>query len=76
MDYFFEFSAEYVALCGATPGSVINPMTGQPETIDECGMMPGLCRNGACVDTKTGFRCDCYRGFIYDEASHSCIGKN
>lgn len=66
--------ADYTTLCGLRPGQITNPMTGQPEEIDECSLMPGMCRNGVCINTPTAFRCECFRGFIYDEDSHSCIG--
>ena len=35
-----------------------------------------MCQNGLCMNTIGSFHCDCYTGYVYDEASHQCIDKN
>jgi hypothetical protein len=79
-----EFSAkttlihlgEYLTLCGNRPGSIIDPMTGVSKEIDECTLMPQMCQNGICMNVPGSFKCECNRGYIYDEDAHQCIGKN
>ena len=67
----------YKTLCGSgSPGMITDPMTGISHEIDECKMMPGMCQNGLCMNTIGSFHCDCYTGYVYDEASHQCIDKN
>ena len=66
----------YKQMCGTSPGSMIDPMTGNKIEIDECQMMPQMCQNGVCMNTIEGFHCECYPGYVYDEASHQCIDKN
>ena len=66
----------YKKLCGGTPGMITDPFTGDPVEIDECQMMPGMCQNGFCMNTIGSFHCECYPGYVYDEASHQCIDKN
>ena len=36
----------------------------------------GMCQNGICMNTIGSFHCECYPGYVYDEASHQCIDKN
>uniref|UniRef100_A0A663MUT8 Fibrillin 2 n=1 Tax=Athene cunicularia TaxID=194338 RepID=A0A663MUT8_ATHCN len=43
--------------------------------IDECKVMPNLCRNGQCINTMGSFRCFCKVGYTTDISSTSCIGK-
>ena len=70
-------AAEYRELCGSSaPGLFVDPMTGLKEEINECVMMPGMCKHGTCVNTPGSFHCECNRGYRYDEASHTCIGKS
>ena len=35
-----------------------------------------MCQNGICMNTIGSFHCECYPGYVYDEASHQCIDKN
>ena len=53
----------------------VDQMTGLKEEINECIMMPGMCKHGTCVNTLGSFHCECDRGYNYDEASHSCLGQ-
>ncbi|VVC98752.1 unnamed protein product [Leptidea sinapis] len=57
-------SPEHVALCGEKPGEYINPVTNETRPIDECDIMPQLCKPGVCHDTPTGFRCGCDHGSL------------
>ena len=43
--------------------------------IDECKVMPNLCRNGQCINTMGSFRCFCKVGYTTDISGTSCIGK-
>lgn len=68
-------SGEYLQLCGNRPGSIIDPMTGISKEIDECTLMPQMCQNGVCMNVPGSFKCECNRGYVYDEDAHQCIGK-
>ncbi|GBP21743.1 Fibrillin-2 [Eumeta japonica] len=65
-------SQEHIALCGAKPGQYIEPTTNQTKNIDECELMPQLCKPGRCDDTSTGFQCACDHGYEHDNTSHLC----
>ncbi|XP_014244418.1 fibrillin-2-like [Cimex lectularius] len=69
-------SREYIELCGTQPGQIINPMTNQTEEIDECKLMPTMCKHGDCMNTPGSFECDCNNGFSYDINSHQCVDEN
>lgn len=43
--------------------------------IDECKVMPNLCRNGQCINTMGSFQCFCKVGYTTDISITSCIGK-
>ena len=43
--------------------------------IDECQTLPGLCRNGRCLNTMGSFRCVCDRGYKPDISGQYCIGE-
>ncbi|CAG9791106.1 unnamed protein product [Diatraea saccharalis] len=53
---------DHVALCGARPGQYINPVTNETRHINECEIMPQLCKPGTCHDTASGFTCGCDHG--------------
>ncbi|KAJ8714767.1 hypothetical protein PYW07_002992 [Mythimna separata] len=65
-------SHEHMALCGEKPGEYINPMTNETKPINECDIMPQLCKPGTCHDTPTGFQCGCDHGYEHDNTSHLC----
>ncbi|XP_050313522.1 fibrillin-2-like [Anthonomus grandis grandis] len=67
---------EHKALCGKTPGFVVNPMTNKSIEINECELMPNMCNHGQCMNTPGSFECMCNRGYIYDTESHQCIDDN
>lgn len=43
--------------------------------IDECKVLPNLCRNGQCINTMGSFRCFCKAGYTTDITGTSCNGK-
>ncbi|XP_037292481.1 fibrillin-2 isoform X3 [Manduca sexta] len=65
-------SREHVALCGSEPSTYIDPETNKTRPIDECEIMPQLCKPGSCHDTATGFQCSCDHGYEHDNTSHQC----
>lgn len=40
--------------------------------IDECHMMPFLCRNGRCRNTLGSFYCECASGYTLTSDKHNC----
>lgn len=69
-------SVEWGVLCGSNkPGLIRNPMTNQTIEIDECELMPQMCKHGACLNTPGSFECICNHGFEFDLDSHQCIGR-
>ncbi|UYV63505.1 FBN1 [Cordylochernes scorpioides] len=67
-------SEEYHQLCSPTPGTIINPITGEVDDVDECQGM--VCQNGYCINTVGSFRCDCYRGYVYNPSLLTCDDAN
>ncbi|XP_077556924.1 fibrillin-1-like isoform X1 [Haemaphysalis longicornis] len=55
-------TAEYKHLCRSTDNMAVN----------ECDLLPGLCQNGRCVNTRTGYRCECDSGFGLAPDHKSC----
>lgn len=68
---------EFKKLCIYGPGYVEpdlnNPNQELPQDINECLIFTGLCKNGRCVNTDGGYRCDCAQGFKADSAGTKCI---
>ena len=70
-------SQSHTELCGqAGPGLMVDPMTGSMTEIDECQLMPGACQHGTCMNTIGSFKCDCERGYEFDEDAHQCVDRN
>jgi len=44
--------------------------------IDECALIPDICRHGYCVNTVGSFRCDCHPGYRYTPALYICEGTS
>uniref|UniRef100_A0A8C8BT09 Fibrillin-2 n=1 Tax=Otus sunia TaxID=257818 RepID=A0A8C8BT09_9STRI len=61
-------TTQYKKLCPHGPG-----YTTDGRDIDECKVMPNLCRNGQCINTMGSFRCFCKVGYTTDISSTSCI---
>lgn len=60
--YFYVLfcSDEYTMLClGGSTKSNETALT----LIDECALRPGICGGGRCIDTPSGFACDCFLGY-------------
>lgn len=43
--------------------------------IDECTVLPNLCKNGRCVNTYGSYRCLCNPGYKADPTGANCIGE-
>lgn len=61
---------EYSAICMEAGFSV------DGHDIDECEMMPNLCRNGKCINTMGSYRCICNKGYKPDHSGTRCIDVN
>ncbi|XP_035165832.1 fibrillin-2 [Oxyura jamaicensis] len=61
-------TTQYKKLCPHGPG-----YTTDGRDIDECKVMPNLCRNGQCINTMGSFRCFCKVGYTTDISSTSCV---
>ncbi|XP_064901783.1 fibrillin-2 [Columba livia] len=61
-------TTQYKKLCPHGPG-----YTTDGRDIDECKVMPNLCRNGQCINTMGSFRCFCKVGYTTDISGTSCI---
>ena len=42
--------------------------------LDECKILPDFCKNGKCVNTKGGAKCECPEGYYFNELKE-CQGK-
>ena len=58
------WSRDAVLSCGWL--QVRDPMTGSLREIDECALLPGICRHGRCLNTVGSFTCDCHPGYRWD----------
>jgi len=43
--------------------------------IDECALIPAICRPGNCVNNIGSFRCECPDGFSYSSTHYICEGS-
>uniref|UniRef100_A0A7N5ZUD6 Fibrillin 2b n=1 Tax=Anabas testudineus TaxID=64144 RepID=A0A7N5ZUD6_ANATE len=59
---------QYKKLCPLGPG-----YTTDGRDINECQVMPDLCRNGQCINTIGSFRCHCNVGYKTDFTATSCV---
>ncbi|XP_032070485.1 fibrillin-2 [Thamnophis elegans] len=61
-------TTQYKKLCPHGPG-----YTTDGTDIDECKVMPNLCRHGQCINTMGSFRCFCKVGYTTDISGTSCV---
>ncbi|KAK6492730.1 fibrillin-2 [Huso huso] len=61
-------TGHYKKLCPHGPG-----YTTDGTDIDECKVMPNLCRNGQCINTMGSFRCLCKLGYTTDITGTTCV---
>ncbi|XP_042178990.1 fibrillin-2b isoform X2 [Oncorhynchus tshawytscha] len=61
-------TVQYKRMCPLGPG-----YTTDGRDINECTVMPDLCKNGQCINTIGSFRCHCNVGYTTDFTGTSCI---
>nr|XP_014340413.1 PREDICTED: fibrillin-3 [Latimeria chalumnae] len=61
-------TAQYKKMCPLGPG-----FTTDGRDIDECRVLPNLCKNGQCVNSIGSFRCLCKLGYTTDITGTSCV---
>ncbi|XP_066459257.1 fibrillin-2 [Eleutherodactylus coqui] len=61
-------TTQYKKLCPHGPG-----YTTDGKDIDECKVMPNLCRNGQCVNNIGSFKCFCNFGYTTDIGGTACV---
>ncbi|XP_055956124.1 fibrillin-2 [Patella vulgata] len=44
--------------------------------VNECLMHPGICEEGACINTDGSFRCECRPGYTLDASGTRCVDAN
>jgi len=44
--------------------------------IDECKILPDLCKHGTCINTLGSYRCICNKGFKVDPSGSHCLGSS
>ncbi|NWR94474.1 FBN2 protein, partial [Furnarius figulus] len=66
-------TAQYKKMCPHGPGYSTDgralALTGPsfpPTDIDECKVLPNLCKNGQCINSIGSFRCHCRLGYTAD----------
>ncbi|KAM6963381.1 fibrillin-2b isoform 3-T3 [Aplochiton taeniatus] len=61
-------TVQYKKMCPLGPG-----YTTDGRDINECQVMPDLCKNGQCINTIGSFRCHCNTGYTTDFTGTSCV---
>ncbi|XP_016101547.1 fibrillin-2b [Sinocyclocheilus grahami] len=59
---------QYKKMCPLGPG-----YTTDGRDINECEVMPNLCKNGQCINSVGSFRCHCNVGYTDDFTGTSCV---
>uniref|UniRef100_A0A131YT62 Nidogen n=1 Tax=Rhipicephalus appendiculatus TaxID=34631 RepID=A0A131YT62_RHIAP len=67
----FRNSREYRQLCPFDPG-----FDDDGKDINECNLMPDLCKNGICINTQGSYRCRCNLGYKPDTFGIQCVDIN
>uniref|UniRef100_A0A8C3TCD8 Fibrillin 3 n=1 Tax=Chelydra serpentina TaxID=8475 RepID=A0A8C3TCD8_CHESE len=61
----------------APPGvGQLHTASAQCRDIDECKVLPNLCRNGQCINSIGSFRCHCKLGYTADITGTACVGES
>ncbi|KAI1905149.1 hypothetical protein AGOR_G00013160 [Albula goreensis] len=61
-------TAQYKKLCPHGRGYATDG-----TDIDECKIMPNLCKNGRCINTMGSYRCHCKQGYTNDITGTACV---
>ncbi|XP_029819725.1 LOW QUALITY PROTEIN: fibrillin-2 [Manacus vitellinus] len=61
-------TAQYKKMCPHGPG-----YSTDGRDIDECKVLPNLCRNGQCINSIGSFRCHCRLGYTADITGTACV---
>uniref|UniRef100_A0A3B5Q922 Fibrillin 2b n=1 Tax=Xiphophorus maculatus TaxID=8083 RepID=A0A3B5Q922_XIPMA len=61
-------TVQYKKMCPLGPG-----YTTDGRDINECQVLPDLCKNGQCINSIGSFRCHCNVGYKADFTSTSCV---
>ncbi|XP_051766700.1 fibrillin-2b isoform X2 [Ctenopharyngodon idella] len=61
-------TVQYKKMCPLGPG-----YTTDGRDINECEVMPNLCKNGQCINSVGSFRCHCNVGYTDDFTGTSCV---
>ena len=68
--HFITIPVEYSKLCPSGPGRGESGMD-----INECKVLPGVCKHGYCINTDGSFRCICPTGYKLEAIGRLCVGK-
>ncbi|PKU36869.1 hypothetical protein llap_12825 [Limosa lapponica baueri] len=61
-------TAQYKKMCPHGPG-----YSTDGRDIDECKVLPNLCKNGQCINSIGSFRCHCRLGYTADITGTACV---
>ncbi|XP_057181275.1 fibrillin-1-like [Triplophysa rosa] len=61
-------TVQYKKMCPLGPG-----YTTDGRDINECEVIPNLCKNGQCINSIGSFRCHCNVGYTNDFTGTSCV---
>ncbi|KAL8177494.1 UNVERIFIED_CONTAM: Fibrillin-2 [Gekko kuhli] len=67
-----EGNVAFQELCPYGHGAIPGPGDTR-EDVNECSENPGICVNGACINTDGSFRCECPFGYNLDYTGVNCV---
>ncbi|XP_062816685.1 fibrillin-2 isoform X2 [Anolis carolinensis] len=67
-----EGNVAFQELCPYGHGAIPGPGDTR-EDVNECSENPGICINGACINTDGSFRCECPFGYNLDYTGVQCV---
>ncbi|XP_067329714.1 fibrillin-2 isoform X2 [Anolis sagrei] len=67
-----EGNVAFQELCPYGHGAIPGPGDTR-EDVNECAENPGICINGACINTDGSFRCECPFGYNLDYTGVQCV---